>query len=88
MIETEGSDCMSGADAGASPGGADGGDRSERRDEDTREGREFQLHSVVVSYEEGPDRCTIYPRRRRCSERTTEWLSGDHAAFVDLAESR
>jgi len=50
------------------------------------DGRTYDLHSVVVSYEDGADRCTIYPRRRQCIERTTEWLSADLAAFVDLAD--
>jgi hypothetical protein len=51
-------------------------------------GRQFELHSVVVSYEDGPDRCTLYPRRDRCVERTSEWLSADLCAFVSLAEIR
>lgn len=50
-------------------------------------GRSFDLHSIVVNYEDGADRCTVYPSRDRCVERTTEWLSADADAFVDLADS-
>jgi hypothetical protein len=79
---------MSGSDAGPSSGGIDGGDQVDARHAETRDGRSFPLHSVVVSYEDRPDRCTVYPRRGQCTERTTEWLSGDHAAFEDLADCR
>lgn len=50
--------------------------------------REFDLHSVVVSYEDMPDRCTMYPRRKSCRERLESWLTADHSAFVDLADAR
>jgi hypothetical protein len=67
---------MPGSGTGVPPGG--GADaEGERRPE---------LHSVVVSYEDGPDRCTVYPRRDCCAARTTEWLSADVGAFVDLRE--
>jgi hypothetical protein len=58
---------------------------------DGREGasdRPFALHGVVVGYEGVADRCTIYPRGRHCIDRTTEWLSADVSAFVDLADAR
>jgi sorbitol-specific phosphotransferase system component IIBC len=64
---------------------ADGG-ATELGDGRRVDGRAYDLHSVVVSYEGGADRCTVYPRRRQCVERTTEWLSADLAAFVDLAD--
>jgi hypothetical protein len=50
--------------------------------------RSFDLHSVVVSYATGPDRCTIYPRRESARDRTTSWLSADLDAFVGLEEMR
>ncbi|MDS0298684.1 hypothetical protein NDI76_08010 [Halogeometricum sp. S1BR25-6] len=52
------------------------------------DGRKFELHSVVVTYEDDPDRCTVYPRRNRCLERVEAWLSADFDAFVDLGEMR
>ncbi|SEO80977.1 hypothetical protein SAMN04487948_105268 [Halogranum amylolyticum] len=61
--------------------------RAGRRTE-TRTGREFDLHSVVVSYEDGPDECTIYPRRLGCYERTATWLTANVDCFVDLADAR
>jgi hypothetical protein len=52
------------------------------------DGRDFDLHSVVVEYDGSPDRCTIYPRRSRCRDRVTTWLSADREAFVGLEEVR
>ncbi|QLK26870.1 hypothetical protein HYG81_04465 [Natrinema zhouii] len=44
------------------------------------------LESIVVRYEDRPDRCTIAPRE--CSEidQLTTWLSADVGAFVELAD--
>jgi hypothetical protein len=67
-------------EGGTGAGGPPDGDAGP----DARGAGRLELHSVVVSYEEGPDRCTVYPRRDRCVERTTEWLSADVCAFVDL----
>jgi hypothetical protein len=50
--------------------------------------RTFDLHSVVVTYTTGPDRCTIYPRRESVQDRVTCWLSADLDAFVGLEEMR
>jgi hypothetical protein len=58
------------------------------RGPESLDARRFDLHSVVVGYEDSPDRCTVYPRRRRCVERTTEWFTADFGAFVDLSERR
>jgi hypothetical protein len=55
---------------------------------DDRTGRSFALHGVVVKYEDGPDRCTIYRRSDSPIERTTRWLSADRDDFVDLADAR
>ena len=52
------------------------------------ERRRFGLHSVVVSYDGRPDRCTIYPRGRRPEARVTTWFSADLGAFVGLEEMR
>ncbi|MGQ4555847.1 DUF7511 domain-containing protein [Halobellus sp. GM3] len=49
---------------------------------------QITLRSVVVRYEERPDRCTVYPRRERCCERVDAWLSADADAFVPLEEMR
>jgi hypothetical protein len=65
-----------------------GAEEAEERPRESLDARRFDLHSVVVSYEGSPDRCTVYPRRRRCIERTTEWLTADFASFVDLSEVR
>lgn len=46
------------------------------------------LESILVRYEDRPDRCTITPRE--CSEEAqlTTWLSADAGAFVDLDDAR
>ncbi|WP_101297681.1 DUF7511 domain-containing protein [Halegenticoccus soli] len=62
--------------------------RGERASERRIDGRDFDLHSVVVSYERGPDRCTIYPRYKRCHERVETWLTANLDAFVGLEEMR
>jgi hypothetical protein len=54
---------------------------------DDRTGRDFALHSVVVEYEEEPNRCSIYRREDSRIDRTTRWLSADQDAFVDLASN-
>jgi hypothetical protein len=46
------------------------------------------LESIVVRYEDRPDRCTITPRECPDAERLTTWLSADVGAVVDLAEVR
>jgi hypothetical protein len=51
-------------------------------------GQDYALHSVVVTYEDGADRCTLYPRRQSCRERMSSWLSADFDAFVGLEEMR
>ena len=52
------------------------------------DGRDYELHSVVVQYDDRPDRCTVYPRRDRCLDRMAAWLSADLEAFVGLEEMR
>jgi len=60
--------------------------RAERTDDASP--RLFELRSVVVRYEERPDRCTIYPRRESCCEHVDAWLSADADAFVPLEDMR
>lgn len=60
----------------------------ERRRRRRIDGRDYELHSVVVQYDGRPDRCTIYPRRNDCLDRMAAWLSADLDAFVGLEEMR
>jgi hypothetical protein len=48
----------------------------------------IDLESIVVRYENRPDRCTITPRECPETERMTAWLSADVQATVDLADVR
>ncbi|GAB3665512.1 DUF7511 domain-containing protein [Halopiger thermotolerans] len=50
--------------------------------------RSIDLESIVVRYEDRPDRCTITPRECADSDRLTTWLSADVDAFVDLDRMR
>ncbi|WP_254764885.1 DUF7511 domain-containing protein [Natrinema marinum] len=51
-------------------------------------GDDVALESVVVQYENRPDRCTVVPRECSEAERVTTWLSADVGAFVDLEDAR
>ena len=46
------------------------------------------LEAVVVRYETGADRCTIFPRECVDEKKLTTWLSADLSAFVDLECTR
>lgn len=46
------------------------------------------LRSVLVRYESGSDRRTLYPPDADEHERLTRWLSADDDAFVDLDGAR
>lgn len=46
------------------------------------------LHSVVVTYREGSDQITVYPRRDSCCDQIEAWLTADADAFVSLDEMR
>jgi hypothetical protein len=50
--------------------------------------RQLDLDSVVVSYENGPDRRTVYPPGIDRHERLERWLSADVDLFVSLREMR
>ncbi|WP_254531016.1 DUF7511 domain-containing protein [Natrinema gelatinilyticum] len=49
---------------------------------------EIDLESVVVRYENRPDRCTIVPRECPETDRVTTWLTADVRTFVDLEDVR
>lgn len=46
------------------------------------------LESIVVPYEDRPDRCTIAPHECSEADQLTTWLSADVGVFVDLADMR
>lgn len=46
------------------------------------------LRSVVVNYEDRPDRRTVYPSGLSSVERMSTWLTADATAFVDLGDAR
>ncbi|EMA44650.1 DUF7511 domain-containing protein [Halobiforma nitratireducens] len=46
------------------------------------------LESIVVRYEDEPDRCTITPRSCGTGDRLTTWLSVNVTAVVELEERR
>lgn len=46
------------------------------------------LESIVVRYEDRPDRCTITPRECPEEAQLTTWLSADVEVFVDLGDAR
>lgn len=43
-----------------------------------------ELTSVVVDYDDRPDRRTMYPTEASGVERMSAWLTADDAGFVDL----
>lgn len=49
-----------------------------------RDRPQIALRSVVVEYEDGPDRRTMYPDGLDAVERMSTWLTADDPAFVDL----
>lgn len=57
-------------------------------DRSTPDRRTFDLHGVVVAYEDGPDRCTIYPRYMGPTERLCSWITADADAFLELEAMR
>ncbi|WP_435174916.1 DUF7511 domain-containing protein [Halorussus sp. AFM4] len=68
-----------------------------RTDPDAPDGRQHEprldrpdveLSSVVVDYEDRPDRRTVYPEGLSSVERMSTWLTADDDAFVDLESAR
>jgi hypothetical protein len=49
---------------------------------------DLELVSVVVQYDDGPDRCTIYHPDSTGLDRMSTWISADLSSFVDLSEAR
>lgn len=47
-----------------------------------------RLRSVVVEYDERPDRRTVYPDGLSSFERMSAWLTANDAAFVGLEDAR
>lgn len=47
-----------------------------------------RLAATVVTYEDRPDRRTVYPLGTSSVARMSTWLSADADAFVDLAATR
>ncbi|WP_158056270.1 DUF7511 domain-containing protein [Halorussus halophilus] len=46
------------------------------------------LRSVVVNYEDRPDRRTVYPGGLSSVERMSTWLTADATAFIELDDAR
>jgi hypothetical protein len=46
------------------------------------------LVSVVVEYDDRPDKCTIYPPDTSGIERMSNWITADRDLFVDLGALR
>ena len=65
-------------DAGATPDDRD----------DAVAAPDVALDTVVVRYETGPDRRTVYPADADDFERLTRWFTANDDAFVRLDESR
>ena len=68
-----------------------------RTDPDAPDGRQYEprldrpaieLSSVVVDYEDRPNRRTVYPDGLSSVERMSTWLTADDAVFVDLESAR
>jgi hypothetical protein len=49
---------------------------------------EYDLCAVVVKYEQGPDRRTVYPRGADEFDRMTHWFTANDDAFRQLDECR
>ncbi|USZ67808.1 hypothetical protein NGM10_13865 [Halorussus salilacus] len=47
-----------------------------------------ELRSVVVAYDDRPDRRTVFPPDRSGVERMSAWLTADDRVFVDLGDAR
>jgi hypothetical protein len=54
----------------------------------TRVSSDAALAAVVVSVDDGPDECTLYPLDVNDADLVTTWLSAEGASFVALAEMR
>jgi hypothetical protein len=47
-----------------------------------------QFAATVVSREDGPDKCTIYPADVGETGRTTRWITAESSAFCSLRARR
>lgn len=48
----------------------------------------IELDSVVVNYDDRPDRRTVYPAEASGIERMSAWLTAADAGFVNVDEMR
>jgi hypothetical protein len=46
------------------------------------------LVAAVVSYDDAPDECTIYPADADDDDLVTRWITAQAGSFVPLAETR
>jgi hypothetical protein len=46
------------------------------------------LVATVVTYDDSPDECTIYPADANDADIVTRWISAAEGSFVALADSR
>lgn len=44
--------------------------------------------ATIVRYEDGPDECTIHPKRVNDNRRTTAWITALEGSFVSLSTCR
>lgn len=44
--------------------------------------------ATVVTYEDGPCRCTIHPREVTDQDETTAWITAESGAFFSVDEVR
>lgn len=61
---------------------------SSRDDSESTARSPDELRSVVVAYEDRPDRRTVFPPGLSGVERMSAWLTADDRAFVDLGDAR
>jgi hypothetical protein len=58
------------------------------REANTDQPLECDLRAILVRYEGGADRRTVYPDEADDLERMTRWFTADDDAFVPLDECR
>ena len=46
------------------------------------------LEATVVTYDDAPDQCTIYPRAAPEEYRTTAWITASEGTYCDILEMR
>lgn len=56
--------------------------------QDVGDHRLESLEATVVTYDDAPDECTIYPRVAPETYRTTAWITATEGAFCEILEMR